>query len=325
MMVEILTTDKEMAGALPVVAESAYLRCKSSRYGWFRSGGLVLPFIVERRALFNRMVFTHQTISLRGAHTQAEEYEFLNQVVAAARGMDVDFIYQPQATAVFSLVPKGAVAAPFGTYIVNLEQPVEKLWANLHGKHRNIIKKAQDAGVEISEGAHNLDICHELIHSTMKRNQKLSVSLGELGRFRGNLAGNASFYVAKKDNVAQGAAVIVWNAGHTAYYLHGGTSDSPFGGAMNLLHWKAMTDMKARGVKQYDFVGARVSPPPGSKLETIQRFKARFGATMKQGYLWKYPLKPLLYSAYCLLARANSLVNGATYKGDIIDEERALV
>ena len=324
MMVEILTTDKDLAGALPIVAESAYLRCKSSRYGWFRSGDLVLPFVVERRALFNRLVFTHQTISLRGACTQAEEYEFLNRVIAAARDMDVDFIYQPQATAVFSVVPEGAIAAPFGTYIVNLELPVEKLWANLHGKHRNVIKKAQDAGVEISEGPQNLSVCYELIHSTMKRNQKLSVSLSELEKFRDNLAGNVSFYVASKDNVVQGAAVMVWNAGHTAYYLHGGTCDSPFGGAMNLLHWRAMTDMKVRGVREYDFVGARVSPPPGSKLETIQRFKERFGATMRQGYLWKYPLKPMRYAAFCLLARANSWMHGATYKGDIIDEERTL-
>jgi lipid II:glycine glycyltransferase (peptidoglycan interpeptide bridge formation enzyme) len=325
MMVEILTTDKELTGALPVVGESAYLRCKSSQYGWFKGGDLVLPFIVERRALFDRLVFTHQTITLAGAFSQQDEYVFLNQVVAAARDMAVDFIYQPQATAVFSAVPRGAVSAPFGTYIVNLELPVERLWTNLHGKHRNVIKKAQDAGVEISEGPQNLQICYELIQSTMRRNQKLSVSLEELERFKDNLAGHASFYVARKDGIPQGAAFIVWNAGHTAYYLHGGTSDSPFGGAMNLLHWRAMTDMQGRGVKEYDFVGARVSPPSGSKLETIQRFKERFGATMRQGYLWKYPLKPMRYAAFRQLARANSWMHGATYKGDIIDEERALV
>lgn len=325
MMVEILTTDKGLAGVLPIVGEAAYLRAKASRYGWFKSGDFVLPFIVERRALFDRLVFTHQTIWLNGGGSQSGEYEFLNQVVAAARNLDVDFIYQPQATAVFSVVPEGAIYARFGTYVVDLELPVEQLWANVHGKHRNVIKKAQDAGVEISDGPHNLDTCYELIHSTMKRNQKLSVSLGELERFKTNLAGNVSFYVAKKDNVAQGGAVIVWSAGHTAYYLHGGTSDSPFGGAMNLLHWKAMNDMKTRGVRQYDFVGARVNPQPGSKLETIQRFKVRFGATMREGYLWKYPLKPLRYTAYQLFARANSLMHGAAYKGDLIDEERALV
>lgn len=324
MMVEILTTDNGLAGVLPIVGEAAYLRAKSPRYGWFRSGEFVLPFIVERRALFDRMVFTHQTVCLSGECTEHREYEFLNQVVAAARDLDVDFIYQPQATAVFSVVPEGATYARFGTYVVDLQLPLEQLWANVHGKHRNVIKKAQDAGVEISEGPHNLDICYELIHATMKRNQKLSVSRDELEQFRECMHENVSFYLARKDGVPQGAAVIVWNMGHTAYYLHGGTSESPFGGAMNLLHWKAMTDMKARGVRQYDFVGARVSPPAGSKLETIQRFKSRFGATMRQGYLWKYPLKPLRYAAFQWLARVNALMHGATYRGDIIDEERAL-
>jgi lipid II:glycine glycyltransferase (peptidoglycan interpeptide bridge formation enzyme) len=322
-MVKILTTDEGLAGALPIVGTAPYLRAKAPRYGWFRGGDLVLPFLVERRALFHRLVFTHQTICLSGSCEQADEREFLDQVVQAARKLGVDFIYQPQATAVFSVVPQGAVYAPFGTYVVDLQLPVDQLWANVHGKHRNVIKKAKEAGVEITEGPHNLPICHELIQSTMKRNEKLSVSLGELERFRENLGENASFYVAKKDNVPQGAAVIVWNAGHTADYLHGGTSESPFGGGMNLLHWTAMTDMKARGVRYYDFVGARVSPPSGSKLETIQRFKVRFGATMRQGYLWKYPLKPLRYSAYRLFARANALMHGATYQGDIIDEERA--
>lgn len=322
-MVEILKTDEGLAGALPIVGTAAYLKCKSPRYGWFRGGDLVLPFIVERRALFDRLVFTHQTISLAGSHAANEEQEFLDQVLIAARKMAVDFIYQPLATAVFSAVPQGAVSAKFGTYEVDLGLPVDQLWAQVHGKHRNVIKKAQEAGVEISEGPHHLQTCYALINATMKRNQKLSVSLGELERFRDNLAEHVSFYVATKDGEAQGAAVIIWNAGHTAYYLYGGTNESPFGGSMNLLHWNAMNNMKARGVKRYDFVGARLRPPPGSKLEGIQRFKVRFGATMREGYLWKYPLKPLRYAAYCWFARANAWRHGAIYQGDIIDEEHA--
>ena len=322
-MVEVLKSDEGLEGALPVVGTKAYLKSKSSRYGWFREGNLVLPFIVERRALFDRLVFTHQTICLAGSCTPSEEQAFLDQVVVAARELGVDFIYQPLATAVFAEVPKGAVPASFGTYEVDLGLPMEKLWAQVHGKHRNVIKKAQEAGVEISESPDNLQTCHELIDATMKRNQKLSVSLSELERFRENLGEHASFFVARKDGEAQGAAVLIWNPGHTAYYLYGGTTDTPFGGSMNLLHWKAMNEMKARGVRRYDFVGARLSPPPGSKLEGIQRFKQRFGATMRQGYLWKYPLKPLRYAAYCWFARANAWRHGAIYQGDIIDEERA--
>ncbi len=175
----------------------------------------------------------------------------------------------------------------------------------------------------ITEAPDNMADCFALIDATMKRNQKLSVSMKDLQRLRSNLGAQVAFYVARQDSVPQGAAVLVWNRGHSAYYLYGGTVEAPVGGAMNLLHWQAMCDMKSRGVREYDFVGARVSPPPGSKLETIQRFKERFGATMRRGYLWKYPMNPMSYAAFCLLARANSWMHGAVYKGDIIDEERA--
>lgn len=325
MMMQILTSDDDLAGALPVVGTAAYLRSRAAGYGWFRQGDLVLSFLVERRALFNRLVFTHPPVCLRGTCTQEQERMFLNEVVVAARSMKVDFIYQPHATAVFQTVPDGAIYARFGSYVVNLELPLEELWTNLHGKHRNVIKKAREIGVEITEGPANLAVCFALIDATMKRNQKLSVSLDDLERLRRNLGTHVAFYVASQDNVPQGAAVLVWNTGHTAYYLYGGTVDAPVGGAMNLLHWQAMSDMKARGVREYDFVGARLKPVAGSKLESIQRFKERFGASLKQGYLWKYPLKPLRYRAFCLLAWANSLAHGAVYRGDIIDEERALV
>lgn len=76
MMMQILTSDEELAGALPVVGTAAYLRSRSTSYGWFRQGGLVLSFIVERRALFNRMVFTHSAVCLQGSSTVEQERVF---------------------------------------------------------------------------------------------------------------------------------------------------------------------------------------------------------------------------------------------------------
>ena len=36
-------------------------------------------------------------------------------------------------------------------------------------------------------------------------------------------------------------------------------------------------------------------PKKGSKQETIQRFKSRFGSQMVEGYLWKCPIRPFRY------------------------------
>ena len=46
---------------------------------------------------------------------------------------------------------------------------------------------------------------------------------------------------------------------------------------MNLLHWHAIRLFRALGVKQYDFVGARINPSKGSKQEGLVIFKERFG------------------------------------------------
>ena len=87
---------------------------------------------------------------------------------------------------------------------------------------------------------------------------------------------------------------------------------------MNLLHWEAIKYFKEKGIKRYDFVGARISPEKGSKLEGIQRFKSRFGPTLKRGYLWKKNINPLKTNLYNFLV----LIKTLNCKGDVVDQER---
>ena len=82
--------------------------------------------------------------------------------------------------------------------------------------------------------------------------------------------------------------------------------------------------MKERGVMKYDFVGARVNPEPGSKLEGIQRFKSRFGGEMKVGYMWRYVNRPIRYKLYSLLLNMYmKYVRHDNTFSDIIKEERS--
>ena len=76
-----------------------------------------------------------------------------------------------------------------------------------------------------------------------------------------------------------------------------------------------MKSFKASGVRQYDFVGARIDPDKGSKQEAINSFKRRLGGRLRCGYMWKYDLRPLGSLAYSLGVR---LLRG----GDIVDHER---
>ena len=81
------------------------------------------------------------------------------------------------------------------------------------------------------------------------------------------------------------------------------------------MYWEAIKLFKGLGVQRYDFVGPRINPEKGSKQDTINALKRRFGAELKQGYIWKHPIKPLKYKLYGVAARSRS-------GGDIVDAER---
>ena len=96
--------------------------------------------------------------------------------------------------------------------------------------------------------------------------------------------------------------------------MYGGSIEKPHTGAMNLLHWECIKYFKSKGVKKYDFVGARDSVDEDSKIKGIQRFKERFGGEKK----WvicgkKLSLKGHIYE---FLIRIKSL----SFTIDIIDE-----
>ena len=84
---------------------------------------------------------------------------------------------------------------------------------------------------------------------------------------------------------------------------------------VELLHWKAIHQFQSMGVQRFDFQCVRVDPDKGSKQEGILSYKKGFGGRLVQGYLWKYPLRPLKGVAYPV---AIKLLKG----GDIVDQEQ---
>lgn len=308
---------------LPIVAQKSFLSCKSDRYGWFVSSDFVLPFIIEKKFIFNRIIFTSSIISVEnsGDEKKANELNFLKDVIKKTKELGVSFIYQPMTHAVFSHAPVGSIHCKSLSYFIDLENTEEELFQSFHSKHRNVVKNAQKNGVEILSGSEFMDECYNIIKNTMQRQNKPFISYQQVRTYREKLGENVSFYIAKKDGVVQGGGIFIWSKGHSSYYFHGGSSNKPYTGAVNLLQWQAICDMKKNGVRTFDFVGGRLAPLKGSKQEGIQRFKSRFGATAKLGYLWKYPLSPLSYKLFRGIAHLNALRHRRRYLGDIIDEE----
>lgn len=324
-MTEIILNNEEkiinLKEKLPILAVKEYLNYKSDNYGWFLSDKFILPFYFKKKLIFRRLFFTTEVIYLSDA-SLIEEKSFLNDVVKLSRLEKIDIIDVPQANAVFNTYPDNSTFTQFGTYKVDLKLCEEDLFKNLHVKNRNKIRKAMKDGVIIKHGNEYIKECYEIIKSTYSRQNKGFIDNKEFEGLKKHLNENASFYVALKDDIIQGCAVLLWNTGHSCYYLFGGSIETPYGGSLNFLHWQAMLDMKNKNVEWYDFYGARLKPEEGSKLEGIQRFKERFGGEFKIGYLWKYPLNPFKSFLFKIVYKLFSFFKGIKYTKDVIDQER---
>jgi lipid II:glycine glycyltransferase (peptidoglycan interpeptide bridge formation enzyme) len=311
-----------------IYASESFLKTVSDECGWI--GGLddsgkllcVLPYSVIRKSVFCLIRFPTQTIPLEEEIDIETEREFLNKVVEYFRTIGADVIIPATVNTIFRTYPDGAMAAPYGSYILNLSQGEDVLWGNLHSKHRNVIRNAMKKGVEIRSGLEYIESAYNLVKDSFSRSangfmakMRLEMRM-DYDSFKHQILGfgeNVRVFVAEYEGVDQGCAVIPFSD-HCAYYMHGGNIANPLTGVMNFLQWEIIRQFRELGVHHYDFCGARINPEKGSKAEGLIMFKERFGGKLSEGYMWKYPLSPTKYFLYSLASRVRS-------GGDVVDQE----
>lgn len=311
----------EMKKGYPVIAFPEYLLHLNGveRIGYFVEGNLWMPFVV-RKKLFLKWIQLY--CEVYNATSAEEEKAFLNNSINLAKEkLGVSHVVSVN-TALFRSHPDGADYCKWGSYKVDLSKTEEELFSGLHSKHRNVIRKAEQEGTQVFHGKEYAEDVVALMNDTYGR-QGSKYTFGKIYINNINKLGDhADWWVVKdKEGNPQGSAVFLWNEGASCYYMHGGSASHTSTGAMNYLIWKAMLTMKERGVKCFDFVGARLTTTPGSKLEGIQRFKSRFGSTLDQGYMFRYVCSK---SYYCIFQIIFWLF-GKIYHvrtTDIIQEER---
>jgi GNAT acetyltransferase-like protein len=304
---------------LPIYASEAFLKSVGDEYGWL--GGVdcqgqlhcILPYNVVRKAGFRMVRFRAGTVSLAGELDLAEERAFLNSVLEHFRSARADMIIPSGNTALFRTYPNGAISAPYGTFIKDLTQSEEALLREVRKTYRHNIRKAREAGVEIKCGLQYLDNSYHLIESTLKRSGSNFRTLEEFKERILGLGEYVKIFVAEHEGIIQGCMVSPFSE-HTAYNCYAGSRAESVLGAMHLLHWEAIRQFRALGVKRFDFQGVRINPEKGSKQEGIKNYKQGFGGRLVQGYMWKYSFRPLKWIVYSLGVR---LLTG----GDIVDQE----
>lgn len=324
-MVQVLRQiETDIAQKMPIFGTEEFLASKGSDYGWFVSEDFALPFTLDarfRKLGFGRMVLTTEVVSLRGASSIEAEAQFLDAVMDLCKRreqIEVDSI-STQANAVFRAVPTTSEFVHWGSYTVDLT-PAESTWfERLEKKNRNRIRRAMAAGVAITITA-DVELVQRCLKDTMTRQRLLLFpSKAYLSTLQQKLGDKINFYVAHYNNVLQGVAVVVHN--HLGgYYYYGGSSESVFGGSLNLMQYEIMRDLKSKNIPLYDLMGARIDTLGNTKIEGLQKFKESFATGMRRGYLFRQILSPLRHRVFVQAVKTYAALKGCRYEGDVIDQ-----
>ena len=305
---------------LSIFAKESFLAAVSDEYGWLggfsRSGELrcFLPYTIVRRAIFRLARFRVETIPIAEGFTVAEEKSFLDKAMDFFRSRGIDMVIPATTNAVFRTFPEGAEAAPYGTYVIDLSLPEEALWKNVAKVCRRNIGSAIKSGVIIRTGLEYVDVSHRLVRETFRRSRLPFMSLAAYRRYVAGLGDYARLLVAEHQGTIQSSTLFAFSD-PCVFAVYGGNLGKIPQGTMKLIQWEGIRLFQKLGVKRFDFFGARINPACGSKQEAINSFKRHFGATLVQGYIWKFPFRPLKYRLYQLASRLRS-------GGDIVDAER---
>jgi FemAB family len=305
--------------SLPVFAKEEFLRAVSDEYGWLggidQSGTLrcVLPYTIMRKAGVRMVRFRLETIPFGADLDLLEEKSFLNSVVQYFRNVHADLIIPPTNNTLFRTYPDGANPAPYGSYVIDLQQPEDVLWRNVSKTTRQNIGTARKDGVSIREGMEFLNPAYDLIRETFRRSKMPFMNRDTFKRFALALGENGKVLMAEYQGVAQSYSLYAFST-PCAYWIYGGNIRHQHQGAMKLLQWEAIRLFRNLGVRKFDFFGARINPQKGSKQEGINLMKKNLGATLSEGYVWKYSLRPWRSWVYSTGVR---FLRG----GDIVDQE----
>ncbi len=320
-------TEDQSVFASPSYLEAlARTNASIERFGWIggSAGGklrFVLPYILQRQRVFRYVQFQSATVCLDPATAADDEKEFLNSAAGFLRKNAVDFIVQPTVNALFRTYPDRAIQAPYGNYVLDLMLSEQELWNAMHIRHRQSVKAAVKAKVEIRQDNTQIDQAHRMIAESLGRSGLAAYERDRFTTMISGLGDRVRIFTAWQGDECQCCAVLPFSRAG-ASYIYGGRSAGADQGAHHLLHWEAIRYFKGIGVPRYDFHGARLKPAPGSKQAGIGKFKARFGSRMETGYLWKLPLRPLKYLAYRKALGFRSWLQGQALAADIIDQER---
>jgi hypothetical protein len=186
------------------------------------------------------------------------------------------------------LAALGFVTSRRWEFVLDLAQTREALWAGLHSKKRNLIRKAEKRGLRIGRGGGLRDLLRfrEISDQTYRRKRAQGIEFPPVASEDYYRAlhqwvvegGLGRLYMAFANETCIAGAFLVGFAGQAYYVLSAATDEGLSAAAPDLLLWTAIRDYQADGYRSFNFGGVSEAELNGEPLESsgLYHFKARF-------------------------------------------------
>ncbi len=168
------------------------------------------------------------------------------------------------------------MATGYATALLDLAQPAETLRAGLRGKWRNrlVVAERSDLDVHVATGGRNLEWLIEQADLHRRRHGYVGTPASLVRALVRNAGGNEDVLVLTATTAGEKVAgALVFRHARTATYVLGWSN---LAGrrrhAQNRLLWRAVTELRARGLEWLDLGGINAAAPG------IARFKLGMGA-----------------------------------------------
>jgi lipid II:glycine glycyltransferase (peptidoglycan interpeptide bridge formation enzyme) len=310
--------------ALPFCFQKDYLNTNSD-ISILNLDAFFAPVKIQKNKFLKTIQFQFPPVTSNGHRLSLDDEKKFSEsaIVFIAEKKLAHRIVQPKNYSLFATVPAKSISVPFGTYKIDLNSKTnDQLLEGMQARYRSSIRQIEKLNVEIRYGLQELKVFQKLHEETMERTSAYSEDHASLSKELKALPDNSLLATIYIDNKIQGGLYVVYS-NYGAYYFHGASANTTeASGAIKYLHYKVMCLMREKGVKQYDFVGARLTDISGTKLEGIQNFKKRFGADLVKGYLWKIDLDKPKCKTYDNLLKIKCKLKGLKFPHDIIDQEK---
>ena len=283
---------------------------------------ILIPVRIYKIKIFSFAQILHPPLKEFRRLAKEEEGDFLNRLAMFMKKNRLcQRIVQPPNYAIFRSFPEGSRHCRFATYSLDLQNcSEEELFMRL--KNRTEIRNAINKGITVEWGQLQLPVFYELYQQTMKRANMSCEPFSFFEDFYACLGeGMVICAVSYHKGSAQGALFMPYTK-YGAYYLYGASAGHiSVNGAVDYAHWQAIKLLKKKGVRRYDFVGARLSDISGTRLEGIQHFKAKFGCELEEGYLWKMDFSRFYTALFDSLVRVKLTIKRQSVPRDLIEQE----